>query len=124
MLLGLACVPAVALAGLTVEDEATQTAAVAHVVPVKIEVIKAEKWMANAGGTLRSEIMRWADKAGWKVVYESKTDYRLEGDVPFEGRFDEAVAQFIRLYERAEKPLVVDISMKQRLVYITERKAQ
>jgi hypothetical protein len=86
---------------------------------VKPALVKSEPWVAAAGSTLRTELLRWAEKAGWKLIYDTETNYELFADVPMYGRFDEAVANLVRLYETAKRPLVADISVAQRLIYIT-----
>lgn len=85
------------------------------------EPAKVEQWIAKGGSTLRTELLRWAERAGWRVIYDTTTDYQLIHDVPMPGRFDEAVAALVRLYEVADQPLIADISVSQHLVYITNR---
>jgi len=85
------------------------------------QVAKAERWIANGGSTLRAELLRWAERAGWRVVYDTTTDYQLIHDVPLPGRFDEAVAALVQLYEVADQPLIADIHIPQRLIYITNK---
>lgn len=85
------------------------------------QVVKTEQWVAKGGSTLRAELLRWAERAGWRVVYDTTTDYQLIHDVPVRGRFDEAAATLVRLYDVAEQPLIADISIPQRLIYITNR---
>lgn len=85
------------------------------------EPAKAEQWIAKGGSTLRAELLRWAERAGWRVIYDTPTNYQLIHDVPLAGRFDEAVAALVRLYEAADEPLVADISVSQHLIYITNR---
>jgi type IV pili sensor histidine kinase/response regulator len=87
----------------------------------QIKVTKAEQWQAPAGSSLRAELQRWADSARWTVVYETTIDYPLLADLRFQGRFDQVVGEFVRLYEQSDRPLVVDISVSQRLVHVTER---
>ena len=89
--------------------------------PTRVEVA-AEEWTADAGSTLHAEVNKWAERANWTVIYDSSVDYPLLAELRFEGRFDQAVGQFIRLYERSSRPLLVDISMSQRVVFITERR--
>lgn len=105
-----------------VQPEPAEGPASGAAVPMPVEPPKPEEWIAVTGGTLQSELRRWAEKAGWKVIYDTKTNYHIYADVGFTGRFDEAAASFVRRYERALKPLIVDISLKQRLIYITDRK--
>jgi hypothetical protein len=88
---------------------------------VKPALVKSEPWVAAAGSSLRAELLRWAEKAGWKLIYDTETNYELFADVPMYGRFDEAAGNLVRLYETAKRPLIADISVSQRLIYITNR---
>jgi hypothetical protein len=85
------------------------------------QVVKSEPWVAAAGSSLRAELLRWAEKAGWKLIYDTETNYALFADVPMYGRFDEAAVNLVRLYETAKSPLVADVSIPQRLIYITNK---
>jgi hypothetical protein len=85
------------------------------------QVAKTEQWIAKGGSTLRAELLRWAERAGWRVIYDTTTNYQLVHDVPLSGRFDEVVAAFVRLYEVADEPLIADINVSQHLIYITNK---
>lgn len=81
-----------------------------------------EVWTVPAGPRLSDAIEAWTKKKpGWKLKWDTKTDYVIEAPLRFEGTIDEAAAQFIRLYEKAEKPLIVKISLQQQLIYVTNR---
>lgn len=141
LILTWALIPVVAFAGLQVVDEPasqpklspglqaalniTPQAQPVAVAPLQIKAIAIkpkEVWVADAGSTVRDTIQLWAAKAKWTIVWDSKTDFPLRGPLRFEGRFDEAVAQFITMYEESDKPLVADISLQQSLIYVTNRK--
>ena len=141
IILAWAFIPAVAFAGLQVVEEpasqpklspglqaalniTVQSQPIASA-PLQIKPIAIkpkEVWVAEAGSTLRDTIQTWAAKAKWTIVWDSKMDFPLRGPLRFEGRFDEAVAQFITMYEQSDKPLVADISLQQSLIYVTNRK--
>lgn len=89
--------------------------------PTRVDAA-AEEWTADVGSTLRAEVNKWAERANWTVIYDSSVDYPLFAELNFVGRFDQAVGKLIRLYERSARPLLVDISMSQRVVIITERR--
>ncbi|MFC3111436.1 TcpQ domain-containing protein [Undibacterium arcticum] len=115
-------VPAMALAGLLVVDETVPTPIIKPA-PVAVKIVPKEVWTAERGSTFRDTLDNWAKKAKWTVVFDmGKADYQLEGPLRFEGSIDEAAAQFVKLYERAEKPLYADISLRQSLIYVTTRK--
>jgi type IV pili sensor histidine kinase/response regulator len=81
-------------------------------------------WSASAGSTLRESIQKWADQAKWTLVWDApdgadKTvNYRIVAQLSFQGPIDEAVGECIRLYERAKKPLGVEINRQQKLLYV------
>lgn len=124
MLLPLLLLPAIASAEMVLVDELTPPVggAVAPIIQIKPIPIQKQVWTGESGSSMKATIMAWSSKAHWNVVWDTKTDYPLLAPVTFEGRFDEVVAQFIRLYEVAEQPLVADIQPQQNLIYITNRK--
>lgn len=110
-------------AGLTVVDETPLTqpdvrpaSPVVQIRPVP------ETWVGDEGSTLRESIEAWGKKAGWRVIWEKGADdYPLLAPVRFQGAFDEAASAFIKLYEKAKKPLLVDIQATQKLIYVTRK---
>lgn len=125
MLLPMLLLPAVASADLVMVDEsAVQTAGSSPIPIVQIRPVPKPKevWTGESGESLKTSVMKWAEKAKWNVIWDTTIDYPLLAPVSFEGRFDEAVAQFVRLYEGAEQPLVADIQSQQSLIYITNRR--
>ena len=124
MLLPLFLLPSITSAGLVIADETVLPAVSAprQIVQIQPLLIQKEVWKGDNGSSLRMSILKWAEKAHWNVVWDTKTDYPLLAPVQFEGRFEEAVSQFIQLYEAAEQPLVADIQIQQSLIYITNRK--
>lgn len=130
-LLLLLVLPAFAWAALTVVDDypALPMAKLAVLAPepgkqgVGASQIKPpEVWIVEPGMYLSEVLAAWArSKPKWHVEWDTKTDYEIRAPLRFEGTIDEAVAQVIRLYERAEKPLRVEISRQQQLIYVTNR---
>lgn len=113
-----------AFAGLVVYDDAAPPPVTGGAAPQFRPAPVKEVWIGEIGTSVKAAIAQWSDKAGWSVVWDTKIDYPLMAPVRFEGTFDEAVGQFIRLYERAEQPLVVDIQPGQKVVYITQRRRE
>lgn len=117
--------PLLSHAGLTVVDESPLAQAdvrpaspVVHIRPAP------ETWVGEEGSTLRESIEAWGKKAGWRVIWDKSAediDYPLLAPVRFQGTFDEAVTAFIKLYEKAKKPLLVDIQATQKLIYVTRK---
>ncbi|MFD2274639.1 TcpQ domain-containing protein [Undibacterium arcticum] len=100
-------VPAMALAGLLVVDETVPTPIIKPA-PVAVKIVPKEVWTAERGSTFRDTLDNWAKKAKMdrRFFDMGKADYQLEGPLRFEGSIDEAAAQFVKLYERAEKATV------------------
>ncbi len=81
-----------------------------------------EIWIGAEGSTLHDSLVTWSKKANWHVIWDAADiDYQLLAPVQFEGSFDEAATAFIKLYEKAKKPLLIDVQKKQRLIHITRK---
>lgn len=90
---------------------------------LKIAVIPKEVWIGEAGKTVRSTLEAWTKKAGWTFTHDlGKMDYEIKAPLRFEGSIYEAAAQLITLFERAQPAPVMDISVRQSLIYVTTRK--
>lgn len=126
--LPLLLLPLLSYAGLTVVDETPLAPADALPASPVVQIRPApETWEGKDGSTLRESIEVWARKAGWRVIWDKSAedvDYALLAPVRFQGPFDEAASAFIKLYEKAKKPLLIDIQATQKLIYITTRKPQ
>jgi hypothetical protein len=113
--------PGLTFAGLIMLEEPKQAIIKPQKQIVKIEALPAQKeiWKGKKDSSLRKTILQWAEKAHWDVIWDAKADYPLLASVEFEGSFEEAVGQFIELYETAQHPLHVDIQKQQSLIYIS-----
>lgn len=123
--LPLLLLPVFARAGLTVVDEASATIPGGRPASPVIQIRPVpQAWVGEEGSTLRGSIEAWGKKAGWHVIWGKSAediDYPLLAPVRFEGTFDEAASAFINLYRRAKKPLLVDIQVTQKLIYVTRK---
>ena len=79
-------------------------------------------WLAKTGATLRESVSEWGDKAGWQVVWSADYDYPILAQLTFEGSFIDAIVGVFRSYEKAERPLLVDVHESQKLIVISPRK--
>ena len=129
--LALTCITNTAYAGVRVIDDEDQALDIKPssstskplneiIQPTKVK----EKWVAERGDTLKRVLETWAKKANWNfkwAVYDrdDDIDYQLPARMVFEGEFYEAVAEFIRLYEKAEVPLLADIAVPQTYIEMT-----
>lgn len=94
------------------------------VAPLKI-------WSANAGSTLRENVMKWADDTqceatskGWVVIWPSSvTDYPLDAPLVFRGSFESMLSQVFELYHNAQKPLYARASRAQCVISVTDKPA-
>ena len=62
-------------------------------------------WTLLPHQTLRSNIMRWAEKENWTVEWNSRHDYDIYHQSNYQGTFFEAVRTVLQHYERAPVPL-------------------
>lgn len=117
--------PLLAHAGLTVVDEPSQPQAPARVGAPLVQIKPVpDTWVGDEGSTLRESIEAWGKKANWRVIWDRNAediDYPLLAPVRFQGTFDEAASAFIKLYEKARKPLLVDIQPTQKLIHVTRK---
>ncbi|MGP8437817.1 TcpQ domain-containing protein [Paraburkholderia fungorum] len=81
-------------------------------------------WTAPAGSTLKDSIQKWATQSNWTLVWDAPdgvdkfVNYRVVAALHFQGSIDQAVAECIKLYEHAKKPLALDVNPSQRLLYV------
>ena len=52
-------------------------------------------WAVPADASLRESLEGWSEAAGWTVVWDSKTDYRIRVSATFSGTFESAVSELI-----------------------------
>lgn len=85
----------------------------------------AQIWTASTGSTLRQTVEGWAEKAGWKLMWQvDDLDYSIDAPLRFEGSFQEAIGSIFPLYDSAPRSFLVDVvdsNTSQRLIFITER---
>jgi|GEM_PF-1227064 len=52
-------------------------------------------WNGRKGQTLKDTLKQWSDSAGVELYWSIDYDYRLKGDVGFDGSYDQAVASLL-----------------------------
>ncbi|SMF20397.1 MULTISPECIES: TcpQ domain-containing protein [unclassified Pseudomonas] len=83
----------------------------------------AQIWTASTGSSLRQTVEGWAEKAHWRLIWQTDDlDYPIDAPLRFEGSFEEAIREIFPLYDSAPRSFVVDGSSSQMLIYIAERK--
>ena len=70
-----------------------------------VYVPPAEIWEVFAGSTLEDILMDWADRSGWKVIWNSEYSYPIVADAQFRGDFLEVASKLIRSMEKARPPV-------------------
>ena len=80
-----------------------------------------EDWLAEEGQNLKSLLIEWGDRAGWRVVWNTNRNYPLTAGAMFRGRFADASAALIRTFARA-RPAPVATYYKGNRVLVVETK--
>lgn len=84
-------------------------------------------WSAVAGITLRKQMQIWADKQGWKLVWQTDKDYPLSAGFTVHGKdsgdvgYMEAMKEAFSLYDQAAFPFSVQAYPEQKLLYVTTK---
>lgn len=66
-----------------------------EVLPVSIPSEPLPLWTLTAGKSIGQELTTWADKAGWKVIWNLPNDWTIPADTTYEGEFSDAAAKVI-----------------------------
>lgn len=111
-------------AGVTIEDEAVEGKADMRLSASVRPEAEREQWAASKGMTLKTALQGWAKKANWDLQWsvidsDEEIDYPIPSALVFEGTFDQAAARFVRLYKKAEVPLMIDINIEQRFARVS-----
>lgn len=93
--------------------EEVQAGAVAQGAPASMA-----QWSANAGDTLHETVEKWAQTASYQIVWDASYDFPIRAGFHLEGDFFQALKQLFEAYERADRPLRVDVYKAQNLVHI------
>ena len=81
------------------EEEKIKITQIQHTAPESCEDVK--DWVAAEGTTLRSLLLEWGDRVGWRIVWNMDRDYALEAGAVFRGRFVDVAAALLRSFARA-----------------------
>lgn len=92
------------------QSVAAQTTVAAAGMPAVAEAKNAasgivEIWSATEGATLSDTLQSWAQRAKWKVIWESDSDFRLAANGEFEGSFEDAAQHLITAFGRTRPRL-------------------
>ena len=86
--------PLFAVAAATLSPNSPPPAPSASDVQAPVMVID-ENWDAAAGGSLSGTLTSWAERAGWKLIWESDADFRLGAGATISGDFPKAASDLI-----------------------------
>jgi hypothetical protein len=64
-----------------------------------------EVWFVSEGQNLSDALGGWAQRAGWKLIWEADTDFRLGASGEFSGSFDRAASTLITAFGRSKPRL-------------------
>jgi hypothetical protein len=64
-----------------------------------------EVWSVSEGQNLSDALAGWAQRAGWKLIWEADTDFRLGASGEFSGSFDRAASTLITAFGRSKPRL-------------------
>ena len=78
-----------------------------------------EDWLAPEGAALRSLLMDWSDRAGWKVIWKSDREYILEAGAVFRGRYMDVTSALIRTFARARPAPIATFYKGNKVLLIT-----
>ncbi|CAG9170063.1 TcpQ domain-containing protein [Cupriavidus pinatubonensis] len=79
-------------------------------------------WVAKSGSTLRESVREWAQRAGWDLRWvPDDLDYPIDGKLTYDGTFEAAITWIFRVYEKAERPMLVDGNPQQKILRVTEK---
>lgn len=63
-----------------------------------------EDWLAEENKTLREVLSNWADRAGWRLIWQTDREYRLGAGAMFRGQFRDVTSALVRAFGRAVPP--------------------
>jgi hypothetical protein len=82
-------------------------------------------WLINvADGTLKTALRRWADSAGWQLVWELQADYPITTYAEVPGDFEAAVGTVARSLEHADVPMKAVFYRGNKVLRIVSRGAE
>lgn len=60
-----------------------------------------EDWLVQEGMTLKQILDDWSDRAGWRLVWKSRRDFKIEAGAMLRGRYVDVTSAVIRNLARA-----------------------
>jgi hypothetical protein len=60
-----------------------------------------EDWLVKEGVTLKSTIEDWSDRSGWRLIWKTNRNYKIQAGAMFRGRYMDVVSALVREFARA-----------------------
>jgi len=89
----------------------------APVAPAPMSMIELQQWEIKAGGSLRTTLESWCERAGYRLVWNVEGGFRSQGGFTSEGEFRKAVKELFGAIPQ-DLHLEVDIT-KNKLVIVS-----
>ena len=78
----------------------------------------ASEWDVRSGETLSQLLHRWADDAGYTIVYQANTDFVIQADVIIRGTFAEATGQVVESFANANPPIAAEYFFGNKVIVV------
>lgn len=89
--------------------------------PSTVAVAPVQTWNLDPSKSLKENFEAWVKKAGWNKLLWEGADYPVYGPASFTGDFaaeDGPVATVIAAFEHSQKPLVVSMTLRDKVVHV------
>lgn len=86
-----------------------------------VAVAPVQTWNLDPSKSLKENFEAWVKKAGWNKLLWEGADYPVYGPASFTGDFsaeDGPVATVIAAFEHSQKPLVVSMTLRDKVVHV------
>ncbi|WP_239043161.1 TcpQ domain-containing protein [Citrobacter freundii] len=75
-------------------------------------------WIANRGESLQDLTVRWAELAGYQVVWDIPYDYHIDASFVLNGGFIDVIKKLYNEFGNSERPMKIDIYKQQKLIHV------
>lgn len=75
--------------------------------------------MSLSDGTVRKALKKWADEAGWQLIWNANIDFPIKASMVIDGPFDYAVNEICRASQSTNTRIVGEFHPKNKVVVIS-----
>ncbi|EHJ2437152.1 TPA: TcpQ domain-containing protein [Salmonella enterica subsp. enterica serovar Bahrenfeld] len=75
-------------------------------------------WIANRGESLQALTVRWAELAGYQVVWDIPYDYQIDASFVLNGSFIDVIKKLYNEFSNSDRPMKIDIYKQQKLIHV------